>query len=92
MIDEPLTPHERGLIEQARKVNKLLSLYVLAIQERKLLTADEHGGLARTLRGVADVIEQEGQGSPGQLSTNAHQLIEGSIGDETKPDGTTTEA
>lgn len=92
MIDEPLSEHERFQIEQARKVNKLLSLYVLAIQERKPLTAEEHGGLAGALRRVADTIEQEGTRAPGQLPTKAQPVIEGRIVDETKPDGTTTEA
>lgn len=82
MIDKPLSDHERGLIEQARKVNKVLSLYVMAIQERKPLSADEHGGIARALRRVADVIEREGRRAPGQLPTNASPVIEGSIGGE----------
>jgi hypothetical protein len=88
---EPLSPHERGLIEQARKVNKLLSLYVLAIQERKSLSADEYGGLARALRSVADVIEREGRRAPDQLPSSAEPVIDGSIGDA-KPDGPTAEA
>jgi hypothetical protein len=92
VIDEPLTPHERELIEQARKVNKLLSLYVLAIQERKPLSADEHSGLARALRGVADTIEREGTRVAGQLPTNAQPVIEGSLGKESAANGTTGEA
>jgi hypothetical protein len=91
MIKEPLTAHERYLIEKTRKVNKLLSLYVLALQERKPLTVDEHGGLARALRGVADVIEQEGACAPNESSTNAQPPIEGSIETATKPDGPTAE-
>ena len=92
MIDEPLSEHERYQIEQARKVNKLLSLYVLAIQERKPLTAEEYGGLARALRSVADVIEQEGKRAPVQLPTDTRPLIEGSIGGEPPPDDATAEA
>lgn len=87
MINGPLSPHERGLIEQVRKVNKLLSLYVLAIQERKPLTADEHGGLARALRSMADAIEREGTRASGQLPTNARPLIEGSIGEDPPASG-----
>jgi hypothetical protein len=69
----------------------LLSLYVLAIQDRKPLTAGEHGGLARALRSVADVIEREGMRAPVQLPTDARSVIEGSIGGEPPPDGTTAE-
>ena len=82
MIKEPLAAHERYLIEQARKVNKLLSRYVLAIQEQEPLTTDEHGRLARALRGVADVIEQEGARAPDRSSTNVRLLIEGIVGSE----------
>jgi hypothetical protein len=62
-------------------VNKLMSLYVLAVQERKLLTMDEHGGLVQALRGVADVIELEGQRVHRQSATNARPVIDGSAGD-----------
>jgi hypothetical protein len=92
VMEEPLSPHERGLIEQTRKINKLLSLYVLAIQERKPLTEGEHGGLARALRSTADVVEQEGTRTPVQRPTNARPLIEGGIGDEPQANGAKPEA
>lgn len=48
----------RELIERVRLTNKLLSLYVLALQEDRTLTTDERQRLAQTLRRVADEIEQ----------------------------------
>jgi hypothetical protein len=92
MTNEPAYSTQAGLIEQARKANKLLSLYVLAIQERKPLTADELDGLAQALRSVANIIEQAGQHETGQWPTNARPLAEGSIAPDAKPDDSTVEA
>jgi hypothetical protein len=90
---DPVSPdrpseHERFLIEQGRKVNKLLSLYVLAIQDKRSLAANEHAGLARVLRSGADVIVQEGQRAPSQPSSSAHPMIGDNIGGGPPSDGT----
>jgi hypothetical protein len=52
------SPH-RDLIEQARKINKMLSLYVLAFQDDTALTPDVHAGLVRALRSFTGAIEQK---------------------------------
>ena len=92
MVEEPLSSHERGLIEQTRRINKLLSLYVLAIQERKPLTEGEHEGLARALRSVADVVEKEGARASGQQPTSALPVTEGTVVGEPQVNGATPEA
>jgi len=60
---ETMSSDNRSLIELARKANKLLSLYVLALQEEMALTTNDHVQLARTLHGIADTIEQDADGT-----------------------------
>lgn len=81
----------RKLIEQARKVNKLLSLYVLALQEDMALSADDHYRLARALRGITHVIEQKASEAPIGISGHSHPLIQGGLGNASRADRSTTD-
>jgi hypothetical protein len=62
MSHEGLTDLERNLIEQARLANKLLSIFVLAIQE-KALTENAHSQIVRDLKSAVDFVEREGSGA-----------------------------
>ena len=51
-----MSGYQRELIERVRKVQKLLSLYVLALRDDTALEANDRQKLARTLRAVANVV------------------------------------
>jgi hypothetical protein len=53
---EAMSGYQRELIERVRKVQKLLSLYVLALRDDTALEANDRQKLARTLRAVANVV------------------------------------
>jgi hypothetical protein len=84
--------NNRDLIEQVRKVNKLLSLYVLSLQEEMMLTANDHYGLARALRSLTEAIEQEARKPPVESSGDSRPLIQGSVGHASQVDTSTTES
>lgn len=87
----PRATDSRELIEQARKINKLLSLYVLALQEEMALSADDHLGLARALRGITHVIEQKASEAPIGISGDSHPVIHGGPDNANRTDRPTTD-
>lgn len=72
-MTEPTVNYNRNLTEHVRKVHKLLSLYVLALQEDTALIANDHRGLAQALRDVTEAIEQEATRAHGQLPGNPNK-------------------
>lgn len=53
-----ISPEDRALIERTRKVNKTLSVYVFAVQERSNIPADSQIGIADMLVALADTIRE----------------------------------
>lgn len=55
-----ISPEDRPLIEHTRKVNKTLSILVLALQEGAKVPAETHIGIADQLVELADNIRARG--------------------------------
>lgn len=51
-----LSAEDRALIEQTRKTNKTLSMFVFALQERSQLTGETQLGIVDMLGALADTI------------------------------------
>lgn len=58
-MDLAAMDHHRELIEQVRRVNKVLSLYVLGLQDSAELSADDHNGIVRALRDLIETIDAD---------------------------------
>jgi hypothetical protein len=57
-VKDQITPEDRALIERTRKVNKTLSMYVFALQERARIPADSQLGIADLLETLAEAIRE----------------------------------
>jgi hypothetical protein len=55
-----ILPQDRALIEQVRKVNKTLSLFVVALQERSDISPESQIGVADMLVDLADTVRERG--------------------------------
>lgn len=53
-----ISPEDRALIERTRKLNKTLSVFVFAIQERCNIPAESQTGIADMLLALADTIRE----------------------------------
>lgn len=83
----------RTLIEHVRKANKLLSLYVLALQEDAALQPTDHAKLVGALRMLIAAIEERAESAAFlDVATNSHSVIESAIDHDTKPEDTATGA
>jgi hypothetical protein len=56
---EVMSRDNRTLIERVRRTNKLLSLYVLALQDDTALQPEDHAKLTGALRALIQVIEEQ---------------------------------
>jgi hypothetical protein len=59
-VTDSISPADRALIEHTRKVNKTLSLFVFALQERSNMTSESHLGIAEMLVTLANAIRMRG--------------------------------
>jgi hypothetical protein len=59
-----IIPQDRALIEQVRKVNKTLSLFVFALQERSNMSPESQIGVADMLADLADTVRERGSSGP----------------------------
>ena len=56
VVTGQLSAEDRALIEQTRKTNKTLSMFVFALQERSRLTVETQLGIVDMLAALADTI------------------------------------
>ncbi|MFL6140430.1 MAG: hypothetical protein ACJ72N_00995 [Labedaea sp.] len=74
-----ILPQDRALIEQVRKVNKTLSLFVFALQERSNISPESQIGIADMLVDLADTVRE--RPSPGSVihlaAPRQHQGVQG---------------
>lgn len=90
VMTAPRATDSGELIEQFRKVDKLLPLYVVALQEEMTLTADDHYRIARALRGITHVTEQKANEAPIGISGDSRPLIQGGLDNAHRADRSTT--
>lgn len=57
-MNDQISPEDRALIERTRKVNKTLSMFVFALQERSRIPADSQLGIADLLETLAGTIRE----------------------------------
>jgi hypothetical protein len=81
-VTGPISPEDRALIEHTRKVNKTLSLFVFALQERSNVPTDSQIGIAEMLVALADTIKTRaaeraaGSNNAGLLLNSAAQRLQ----------------
>jgi len=55
-VTDPISPEDHALIEQTRKVNKTLSLFVFALQERSDIATESQTDIADMLTALAETV------------------------------------
>lgn len=70
-----ISADDRALIERTRSVNKTLSLFVFALQERGNIPADSQVGIAAMLDALADTIRE--RASQPANPVNGHAVTTG---------------
>ena len=73
-----LSPEDRALIERTRKVNKTLSMFVFALQERGRIPTDSQLGIADLLVALADTIRERVTQQAAKSATGPMAICSGS--------------
>jgi hypothetical protein len=74
-----MTPEARKLLEAVLGMNKLLSLFVFALQEETALSAEEYQAVVFSLVDLAGAIQERSK----QLHGNIHgDIVEGNVTDD----------
>ncbi len=55
-MTDTISLEDRALIERTRKINKTLSLFIFALQERSDIATESQVGIADMLTALADTI------------------------------------
>ncbi len=76
-MTDSISPEDRTLIERTRKVNKTLSVFVFALQERSNIPFESQVGIADVLEALAGAVRMRARGSANGDGTG--ELVDGAV-------------